>query len=678
MANDLINREISWLAFNERVLQEAMDKANPLVERMHFLGIYSNNMDEFFRVRVATIKRMTSWKSSRIEGFHGGPSALLTEIQRVVIAQQKQFELTYQKLARELQKEGIIQIDEKHLNKNELSELNHYFLTEVKKTIFPVIFNNNISFPQLRDKEIYLAIKMKNESAHRYALIEIPSELPRFKVLSTSEKNKIILLDDLIRLHLKDIFSIFSFEHIEAYTFKISRDAELDIDDDISLSILEKMERGIRRRKKGTPVRMVYDENMPADLFDFLTQSIGIKMNENCIPGGKYHNFKDFIKFPHFGRKDFCFDIHEPQEHKQLARTKSLIRKIEDQDILLHFPYQTFGHVIDLLREAAIDPDVEHIRISLYRVAKFSDVVSALVNALKNGKKVTVVFELFARFDEKNNVFWSNVLTEQGAKVIFGKPGLKVHSKIILITRKKNTGEKHTAYIGTGNFNGETAKIYEDFGLMTSNEEIAMELKKVFLYIENVIQRCTFHQLLVSPFNTRRKMLYLIDREIEHAQKGNLAFIRLKLNNLVDAKMIRKLYEASRAGVKIQLIVRGICCLKAQVAGLSENIEVISIVGRFLEHSRVLIFANNHHPLVYISSADWMPRNLDKRIEVGTPIFDEQLKNHIMEVFSIQWADNMKARILDESLKNQYLGHKSNNVKRNAQEEFIDLYKEQS
>lgn len=678
MSIDLRNRELSWLSFNERVLQEAMDKDSPLVERMRFLGIYSNNMDEFFRVRVATIKRMITWKNRKVEGFPGGPKALLLEIQRIVIHQQRLFEIAYHKIAKDLEQEGVKQVDENSVSKEEKEILNHYYHDFLRHSIFPVVFDNKIKFPELRDKEIYLAIKMMNEKKEtiRYALIEIPSEISRFKVLEGKNGRKdIILLDDVIRLHLNDIFTIFNYCCIEAYTFKISRDAELDIDDDISLTVVEKMEKGIRLRKKGLPVRFVYDARMPEDLLDFLVRSIGLKKGENIIAGGKYHNFKDFMKFPGFGRPEFFFPEQLPQNHPELLDEKSIINKILEKDILLHFPYQKFSHVVDLLREAAIDPSVTHIRISLYRIAKSSNIVNALINAIKNGKKVTVVFELFARFDEKNNVYWSNVLTEQGAKVIFGVQGLKVHSKIILISRTVANKESYIGYVGTGNFNGETSKIYEDFGLMTSNEKLTNEVKKVFRFMENNLDRSTFHYLLVSPFNTRRKIIHMIDSEIEFAKKGLKACIHLKLNNLIDTKLIAKLYEASNAGVKIKIILRGVCALVPQIKGQTENIEIISIVGRYLEHSRVMIFGNNGNPLIYISSADWMLRNLDKRIEVSIPIWDEKYKKQIIEIFDLQWKDNVKARIIDSEQKNKYRKSVKDSDKIDSQSALYQWYK---
>lgn len=678
MDKDLKNRELSWLSFNERVLQEAMDKVSPLVERMRFLGIYSNNMDEFFRVRVATIKRMITWKNRKVEGFPGGPKALLAEIQRRVIHQQRLFEIAYHKIAKDLEKEGVKQVDENTVTKEEKEILARYYREFLRHSIFPVVFDNKIKFPELRDKEIYLAIKMMNEHKEtiRYALIEIPSELSRFKVLEGKNGRKdIILLDDIIRLHLNDIFTIFNYCCIEAYTFKISRDAELDIDDDITLTVVEKMEKGIRLRKKGLPVRFVYDAHMPDDLLKFLVSSIGLKMGENIIAGGKYHNFKDFMKFPGFDRPEFFFPEQLPQTHPELLNEKSIIKKVLEKDILFHFPYQKFSYVVDLLREAAIDPSVTHIRISLYRIAKSSNVANALINAIKNGKKVTVVFELFARFDEKNNVFWSNVLTEQGAKVIFGVQGLKVHSKIILITRTIDNKDSYIGYVGTGNFNGETAKIYEDFGLMTSNEKLTHEIRKVFRFMENNLDRGTFHYLLVSPFNTRRKITHLIDNEIEFAKKGLRASIRLKLNNLIDTKLIAKLYEASQAGVKIRIILRGVCALVPQIKGQSENIEIISIVGRYLEHSRVMIFGNNNDSLIYISSADWMLRNLDKRIEVSVPIWDETYKKQIIDIFELQWKDNLKARIIDSEQKNIYRKIVKDSEKINSQHSLYQWYK---
>lgn len=655
---ELVNRELSWLSFNERVLQESRDPKVPLVERMRFLGIYSNNMDEFFRVRVANVKRMISLKgkSDLVSGFDGTPSQLLEEIRDVVLRQQKEFEASYKELVEELSENQIFQLHEDKLNRAQKEELEHYFHSDLKHAIVPIILKAETPFPKLHDRSIYLAVRLQTAVKGKvfFALIEIPPNYERFYKIENQGKHYFILIDDIIRLNLESIFSIFAFESLEAYTFKFTRDAELNLDDDISVSFIEKIEKSIKLRKKGEPVRFVYDQRMPADLKNYLLKSLNLKAGTNAIPGGRHHNFKDFSKFPNFGNNHLIYDPMPPVAHPDLINIKSYLKTILGKDILLHFPYQRFDYVVDVLREAAIDPKVQSIKINVYRVAKDSQIINALLNAVSNGKEVVVVLELQARFDEENNMYWSERLKEHGARVIYGSQGLKVHSKLIAITRTSKNKEEMICFVGTGNFHEKTARIYSDLGLFTSNKEICQEVKKIFKLLENNIHRGIYRHMLVSPFNNRRKISGLIQQEIDNAKNGLPAAISLKLNNLVDNKMIYKLYDASRAGVKIRLIIRGVCCLVPGIKNLSENIEVISIVDRFLEHARFMIFENNGDPLYFLTSADWMERNLDKRIEAGTPLFDPAIKQEIQTIFDIQWKDNQKARIIDKKQKNKY------------------------
>ncbi len=675
---ELINRELSWLSFNERVLQESLDATVPLVERIRFLGIYSNNMDEFFRVRVASVNRMIALKDKRVEGFDGSPKALLDEIQLTVKKQRRVFDLAYQRIMKELESRNVIHVNEKTVNEVDRIWLSEYFSNDLKQDIVPIILDKKRKFPRLQDKGIYLAVKFSIKRGKvQYALIQIPSSHDRFKSLPGKKNEEhVILLDDIIRLHLGKIFSIFKYDKIEAYTFKFTRDAELDLDDDISISMMEKMEDGIKNRKKGEPVRFIYDENMPGDLLKFLMDALGIEKDDHIAPSGRYHNFKDFMRFPNFNNPDFVYENLPPLNHPELENQKSVIKTVQNKDILLHYPYQKFDYIVDLLREAAIDPKVKSIKINIYRVAKRSQVINALVNAIKNGKKVTVVVELQARFDEENNMYWSNILREQGAKLIYGVPSLKVHSKLIHITRISGKKTQFISHVGTGNFHGGTAKIYGDFGLLTSNIAITKEVDKVFTLLENNIDRGIYRSLMVSPFNTRRKFIELITRETRNAKKGLPAKIDIKLNNLVDKKMITKLYDASKAGVKVRIICRGICCLVPGVKKQSENIEVISIVDRFLEHTRFFIFHNNGKPEFFISSADWMTRNLDKRIEVSAPILDESIQAEIAHIFEIQWKDTAKARVLDISQRNKYIKPESGQEPFRSQYETYNYYRD--
>jgi polyphosphate kinase len=671
----LINRELSWLCFNERVLQEALDETVPLIERMRFLGIYSNNMDEFFRVRVANIRRSIALKKYKIDGYKGTPSELYQEIRNVVLQQQIKFEQAYRKILLGLKKEGIFHVDENKVTPEQKKELSIFFNEKLKHAIFPVILDKKNPFPKLRDYAIYLAVRIteKNDK-YRYALIQVPGDISRFYQLKNGgEITQIMLIDDIIRLYLKQIFTVFHPEKVEAYTFKFTRDAELDLDDDLTLSFIEKIEKSLKERKKGVPVRFVYDRKMPDDLLQYLLRSLNLKMGVNTIPGGKYHNFKDFISFPDFGRKDFVFTPQPPCKIPYLEENQSIIEKVSKKDVLLHFPYHRFSYIVDLLREAAIDPKVKEIKINIYRVAKNSEVMNALLAAVFNGKEVTVVMELQARFDEENNLYWGERLKEFGAKIIYGFPNLKVHSKLLQIKRIKDRKEQYITYVGTGNFNEKSARIYGDLALLTARNDVSQEVSKVFRLLENHLDRPVFRKLLVSPFNAKRKLLTLIDREIAFAKRKKPAHIRIKLNNLTDQKMIEKLYQASQAGVVVDLIVRGICCLIPSKKGLSENITVISIVDRYLEHARMMVFNNGGKKEYFITSADFMERNLDKRIEVGTIVEDPHVQEELEKLFDFQWRGSVKARLIDEQMRNHY--RRNDLPPFHAQEELYSYYK---
>jgi polyphosphate kinase len=671
---ELINRELSWLCFNERVLQEALDEKVPVVERMRFLGIYSNNMDEFFRVRVANLRRMIQINKKEVEGFKGSPSELYSAIRKVVLKQRLKFEVAYKKILEKLEEDGIFHLDESSIADSMKENISRFFHDTLKHAIVPIILDKRTPFPRLLDSAIYLAVKMtENKGKVRYALIQIPGEFNRFFILHENGRRYVILLDDIIRIHLRDIFPIFEIIKIEAYTFKFTRDAELDLDDDISISLLEKIEKSIKNRKKGIPVRFVYDDKMPKDLLDHLLKALNLKFGLNTIPGGKYHNFKDFISFPNFNNPTYVYPSQPPVVHPSFIDQRSLIKAVMNKDILLHFPYQQFDHVVDLLREAAIDPKVRIIRINVYRVASQSQVMNALLAAVHNGKQVEVVLELQARFDEENNLIWSNRLKEAGAKVIFGAQHMKIHSKLLQIVRDNGKKEHLITYVGTGNFNERSSRIYSDLALITADPSISREVSRVFKMMDLNMDRSAFKLLHVSPLNTRRKLTVLIDNEIRNAKKGLPSGIRIKLNNLTDQKMIKKLYEASKAGVKIEMIIRGICCLVPGAKDISENITVISIVDRYLEHARFMVFHNNGAPQYFLSSADWMERNLDKRIEVGCPILDPDLQKELDTIFEYQWRGSVKSRLIDKQLKNIY--RKTNGAPFHAQAELYKYYR---
>ncbi len=653
---EYLNRELSWLSFNERVLQEASDERNPVVERIRFLGIYSNNLDEFFRIRVANIRRLIAVKEKSAIGYDGSYKNLYAQIREVVLKQQKEFDLAYQKLLGELSKSKIFHVKEDQLSASQIVELKNYFNLELKHSIVPILLNDATPFPRLKDSGIYLAIKMHNElnKKVKFALIKIPSQISRFYLMNDKQGQKFILLDDIIRLNLDAIFSIFTYEKIEAFTFKFGRDAELTIDDDLSITLKEKIEKSIKLRKRGTPVRFVYDEEMSPDLLSYLLEHLNLEFGVNTIAGGRYHNFKDFMNFPDFGKSEFLFHKLPPLNHPVLEGQKSLIKCIQKQDVLLHFPYQRFDYIVDLLREAAIDPKVTEIKINVYRVAQNSQILNALINAVNNGKKVTVFLELMARFDEVNNLYWSNRLKENSAIVLHGSAKFKVHSKLIQITRMSGDKKQLITHVGTGNFHERNAKVYGDLSLLTANEEIGSEVAKVFEMLETNDRNKRFKTLLVSPINTRQRITELIQNEIKIAKAGGKGKIWIKVNNLTDQDLIDQLYKASKAGVKIDMIVRGICCLVPGIAKQSENIKVYSIVDRFLEHARIMKFSNGNKPLYFLSSADWMERNLDERIEVGCPILDTNLQKEIDTIFEYQLKGNAKTRIIDKNLKNAY------------------------
>ncbi len=676
-----INREISWLSFNERVLQEASDPSTPLIERLKFLGIFSNNRDEFYRVRVATINRLTKLGKKAIDIYGDDPKELLQKLQRKVIEQQQNFEEIYQELLHELAKQNVFIINEKQLNQNQQQYVKDYFHNQVETNLFPIMVDENKPFPYMKDKSGYLFVRLIStvqKQKNKYALIEIPSRTTSRFIILPQEKNKkyIILLDDVIRYNVHEMFSVFGYTTKEAINIKLTRDAELDIDQDVSKSMLEKISKGVKDRKKGQPVRFVYDSTMSKEMLAFIMKKLGMDKKDNAIPGGRYHNFKDFIGFPNIGEKKLMYEHPRPLNHKYLYHINtSILNVIKQKDILLHYPYHTYDHTITLLREASIDPTVESIKITLYRVADSSKIANALVNAIKNGKKVTVLVELQARFDEENNIYWANKLQEEGATVIYGVPGLKVHSKLFLITTRVRGKEVKYAHIGTGNFNEKTARIYTDFSLLTADKNITDEISSVFDFYANNFKTGVYKHLAVAPFFMRQTFVNLIDKEITNAKAGKKAFMILKMNSLVDKDMIEKLYEASQAGVQITLIVRGICSLVTEIVGYSDNIKAYSIVDKYLEHARVFIFANGGNEKIYITSADWMSRNLDSRSEVAVPILDADVKKQIKDIINIQISGNTKVRILDRLQQNLYKKAKPGERKIRVQDEIYNYLK---
>lgn len=646
-----LNREISWLFFNQRVLHNAADEEVPLGERIRFLGIFSNNMDEFFRVRVATLRRLAVVKSQKFEKLDFDPIKVLSEVNALVKKQQKIFTSVFQNIVSKLNEQNVFILNETQITHPEhLSFLEMFYENELRIQIFPIMLSNLHSKAILRDENPYLAIILKRTkrkpNIEDYALIEIPANvLPRFITLPNIGDNKhyIIFLDDIIRFFLARIFSMLDFDSFEAYTIKITRDSELDIDQDVSKSFIDRIEESLKQRHTGVPVRVVYDKKIPKKLLNKVLHKLQISPFDIKIAGDRYHNFKDFMKFPKFGDEKNYFQKLEPLQHPDLINAKRIIDVLDKKDILLCFPYHRFSYIIDFLREASIHPEVRSIHMTVYRIAANSKVMNALINAARNGKQVKVFLELQARFDEHINIYWSERLIEEGITIQHGFPELKVHAKLIQIRRQKNNKDILYTLIGTGNFNETTAQSYSDYILMTSDKDIGEDVQKVFDLFESIYKPVKFKKIFVSPFTTRTFIRVQMSRLIQYAKRGQPAECIIKVNNLSDKETIDLFYKASQAGVKINLLVRSVCSLIPQIPGLSENIQAISIVDRFLEHSRIFYFKIGEKEEMYISSADLMMRNLDHRVEVTCPIQQPELIEELKQFLFYQLQDNVKA-----------------------------------
>ena len=646
----MINRDISWLSFNERVLQEAQNVDVPLIQRMRFLGIYSNNLDEFFRVRVATLIRFQNALETSNAELAEQTKSILEQIQSRVIQLHAIFYETYEQILSQLTTENIFIKNEKNLDKKQANFVRSYFLKEVESLITPLIISNIKKFPYLKDQSVYLFISFtKKSDKQHHALIELPTDyISRFIELpSENDQKNIIYLDDVIRYNMPYILSIFEPLEISSYIIKLTRDAELDLDDDFSASYYEKVTKSVSDRKKGKVVRFVYDREMPETQLDYIISNIKLSPSTNLIPGGRYHNFRDFMGFPNLGREDLCYAEIPAIEHHSLNKSRPLLKQISERDILLQMPYHSFDIIIDIIREASIDPKVESIKMSLYRVAPKSKIIKALKNAARNGKQVYVVIELRARFDEEANLEWSKQLQDENIHIDFGLKGLKIHSKLLLIQRFSKGVLKNYSLISTGNFHEKTAKIYCDTALITSDERITNEVERVFQIFEKPYLSYTFEHLLIAPINLRKRLLDLIDNEIKVTLGGGKGHIFIKINNLVDEGIINAILNAAQQGVEVKLLVRGVCSLVP-----IENITIRSIVGRFLEHSRVFWFGDETSGKLYLGSADLMTRNLDIRIEALTPIYDDKIRKELIAYLLLQWSDNQRARIIDSNLSN--------------------------
>lgn len=660
--NIFVNRELSWLEFNERVLKEANNQSVPLIERIRFLGIFSNNLDEFFRVRYATVKRIAVSSNSGKRLYKDRTAnELLNDITlKSTALQQKSFKVL-DSIINLLKKENIYFLDENSIEPTHKKFINNYFFEYISPSIDVIILNSNKKFPNFKEDLSFLIVRMELEDkVIQNAIIRIPKTLNRFvKLPSNKTISQIIIIDDIIRLHLKDIFKIFNPISIRANMVKTSRDAELDFDDDISKSFLDKISKSVKERSIAEPVRFVYDSKINKDTLRFLIKKMGINLDtDSIIPGGKYHNRRDYMGFPNLNKK-LVYKPFQPLNISGFSHSDNTFERLKERDFLIHTPYNKFSYIISLLMKSSIDPKVKKISITIYRLSKLSKIASALVNAARNGKKVIVQIELQARFDESANIKYAKDMQSNGVKLIFGSPNLKVHSKICLIERLENNLLKNYGFISTGNFNESTAKIYTDLTLFTSNEEILSEVSDVFKFFTANYKKYSFKNLFVSPINTESRIKKLIQNEILNANDGKSAWIKIKINNLTSHSLIKSLYDASRAGVKIKMIVRGICCLVPGIENMSSNIEVVSIVDRFLEHTRFMIFNNDNNNKVYISSADWMTRNLDNRVEVTCPIFQNDLKKEINDIFEIYWKDNVKSYNINNSKTTKLLSLKN-------------------
>ncbi|WP_316813810.1 polyphosphate kinase 1 [Pedobacter heparinus] len=658
-----LNREISWLYFNERVLQEVADETVPLIERIKFLSIFSSNLEEFYRVRVATLSRLANLndKAKALLGFN--PKKILNEIKNIVVKQERKFEQLFKAtLINELAQNRIFILNDTQLNVSRGEFVRNHFRDRILSNLVPIMIDLEKPFPELKDRYLYFFVRLSKESSknknHKYALIELPPDLPRFLVLPETNGLKfIILAEDIIKYCLDDIFYVFNYDILEAYSIQLTRDAELDIDKNVSDKFIEELKASLDKRKKGKPMRLLYDTEMPFEMLKVLINKLKIEA-ESLIPGNRYHRFGDFIAFPNVGSKDLEYKPNVPLKVYGLHRTESIFNKLQEKDYLINLPYQSYDYIILFLREAAIDPKVTEINITLYRLAENSRVINALINAVKNGKTVNCLVELKARFDEQANIFWTSRLEEEGVNVNYGLTDYKVHSKICLVRRIEKGRAVYYANLATGNFNEKTAKLYCDHSIFTSKKEITSDLIRLFKALNKKTVIKGFKYLIVSPLESRNKFYHLIEREIKIARQGKPAYLIFKINSLADEGIVEKLYEASNAGVKVKLIVRGICTLVPGIPYFSTNITVISIIDKFLEHARVFIFGNNGKEEMFLSSADLMSRNFEHRVEVGFPVLDEEVKQEIRDIIEFQLQDNVKARDITRLNNNKY--HKNN------------------
>lgn len=653
--SDYIDRDLSWMYFNRRILQEATRENVPLLERLGFLGIYSNNLDEFFRVRMATLSRIAECedKSLRKESEHA--RKLIKRINRLNAVYAKEYEEALAGVRSRLRDEHIFLLNENELDEEQQRYVRRFFRQRLSGFVSPVWITAARQLTDETDDSIYLAVKMNTEGrkAGDYALIELPVQVSgRFVRLPDRDGNKYLMyLDDVIRYCLPFIFGGLGYTHFEAYAFKFTKDAEMEIGNDLRTGVLQKISKGVKSRRKGDALRVIYDQDMPAALHKRVMNLLNLDKLDTVQAGGRYHNHKDLMAFPDCGRDDLKYPVWKPIVRPETNSSRdSVLRMVQEGDRFIHVPYHSFDYYIRLLQEAAIHKEVKSIKTTLYRLAKDSKVVKALICAARNGKKVTVVIELLARFDEASNINWSKKMQDAGVHVIFGVENLKVHSKITHIGMRNGSD---IACVSTGNFHEGNARVYTDYMLMTAAKNIVKDVNAVFTFIEKPYMPVTFKELLVSPNEMKKKFVRLINNEIKNRQQGKPAYIKVKINHITEPEMVRKLYEASENGVRVDLLVRGNCSLVTGIPGKSDNIRICGIIDRYLEHSRIFIFANGGEKKCFIGSADWMPRNLDNRIEVVTPVYDAKIKEDLEKVIYYGLRDTMQGRIVDGTGENR-------------------------
>lgn len=652
-ASRYVERDVSWMYFNQRILLEAAKKNVPLLERLSFLGIYSNNLDEFFRVRVATLNRIMECEDKDIKKERENAQRIFKQINKLNTAYTRQLEETFQDIVKDLEAQGIYLVNERQLTERQKDYIRDLYQVDLNGSTFPYFLSELKQLGELADSDIYLAIRLTKRVGERkkkdYALIEMPvNEFGRFIRLPDDEgKVCLMFLDDVVRFCLPFIFVGMDYDQYEAYTFKFTKDAEMEIDPEVRSGVMEKVSKGIKSRKRGNPIRLVYDASMPKELLKLIMDKLRIDKLDTRVAGGRYHNMKDLMRFPDCGRKDLKYPPQPPLIKPEFAEG-SILSLIREKDRYLHYPYHSFSGYLRVLREAAISKDVKSIKTTLYRLAKDSRVIKALICAAKNGKNVTVVIELLARFDEASNINWSKKMQDAGIHVIFGVEGLKIHSKLTHIGSTKGD----IVCVSTGNFHEGNARVYTDITMMTARKSIVNEVDAVFDFIEKPYSPRPFRHLLVSPNDMRKKVIAMLNNEIKQAKAGKPAYLMAKINHITDKALVRKIYEASAAGVRIDLLVRGNCSLVTGIPGVSDTIRINGIIDRYLEHSRILIFGNGGEERYFIGSSDWMTRNLDNRIEVMAPVYDPDIQRDLKRVIEFGLRDTMQGHIVDGTGRN--------------------------